>query len=126
MSRIQNIYFFLLTVEWTQISTRYLREQLAKISDFYHLASSGGDGPVPVEVEQAMQQWEYNEKLAFHMFQVTSPRHAGCGACLQKESSFHRYSGHGLSSVWSLQECRREHTHTNLDGWSTSLHTQAL
>ncbi|XP_073915812.1 mediator of RNA polymerase II transcription subunit 12-like protein isoform X8 [Castor canadensis] len=56
-------------LEWTQISTRYLREQLAKISDFYHLASSGGDGPVPVEVEQAMQQWEYNEKLAFHMFQ---------------------------------------------------------
>uniref|UniRef100_A0A2K5E143 Mediator complex subunit Med12 domain-containing protein n=1 Tax=Aotus nancymaae TaxID=37293 RepID=A0A2K5E143_AOTNA len=58
-------------LEWTQISTRYLREQLAKISDFYHMASSSGDGPVPVppEVEQAMKQWEYNEKLAFHMFQ---------------------------------------------------------
>ncbi|ERE87733.1 mediator of RNA polymerase II transcription subunit 12-like protein [Cricetulus griseus] len=57
--------------EWTQISTRYLREQLVKISDFYHMASSTGDGPVPVppEVEQAMKQWEYNEKLAFHMFQ---------------------------------------------------------
>uniref|UniRef100_A0A8C9PYV4 Mediator complex subunit 12L n=1 Tax=Spermophilus dauricus TaxID=99837 RepID=A0A8C9PYV4_SPEDA len=58
-------------LEWTQISTRYLREQLAKISDFYHLASTASDGPVPVppEVEQAMRQWEYNEKLAFHMFQ---------------------------------------------------------
>ncbi|XP_040610319.1 mediator of RNA polymerase II transcription subunit 12-like protein isoform X5 [Mesocricetus auratus] len=58
-------------LEWTQISTRYLREQLVKISDFYHMASSTGDGPVPVppEVEQAMKQWEYNEKLAFHMFQ---------------------------------------------------------
>ncbi|EPY77900.1 mediator complex subunit 12-like protein [Camelus ferus] len=58
-------------LEWTQISTRYLREQLAKISDFYHMASSTGDGPVPVppDVEQAMKQWEYNEKLAFHMFQ---------------------------------------------------------
>jgi len=58
-------------LEWTQISTRYLREQLAKISDFYHVASSAGDGPVPVppDVEQAMKQWEYNEKLAFHMFQ---------------------------------------------------------
>ncbi|XP_054336247.1 mediator of RNA polymerase II transcription subunit 12-like protein isoform X5 [Pongo pygmaeus] len=58
-------------LEWTQISTRYLREQLAKISDFYHMASSTGDGPVPVppEVEQAKKQWEYNEKLAFHMFQ---------------------------------------------------------
>ncbi|XP_069844855.1 mediator of RNA polymerase II transcription subunit 12-like protein isoform X2 [Dipodomys merriami] len=58
-------------LEWTQISTRYLREQLVKISDFYHMASCTGDGPVPVsaEVEQAMKQWEYNEKLAFHMFQ---------------------------------------------------------
>ncbi|KAK2506715.1 hypothetical protein MC885_004152 [Smutsia gigantea] len=59
------------STEWTQISTRYLREQLAKISDFYHMASSMGDGPVPLppDVEQAMKQWEYNEKLAFHMFQ---------------------------------------------------------
>ncbi|EPQ06032.1 Mediator of RNA polymerase II transcription subunit 12-like protein [Myotis brandtii] len=58
-------------LEWTQISTRYLREQLAKISDFYHMASSMGDGPVPVppDVEQALKQWEYNAKLAFHMFQ---------------------------------------------------------
>ncbi|XP_012668421.1 mediator of RNA polymerase II transcription subunit 12-like protein [Otolemur garnettii] len=58
-------------LEWTQISTRYLREQLAKISDFYHMASNLGDSPVPVppEVEYAMKQWEYNEKLAFHMFQ---------------------------------------------------------
>ncbi|XP_045440042.1 mediator of RNA polymerase II transcription subunit 12-like protein isoform X2 [Pipistrellus kuhlii] len=58
-------------LEWTQISTRYLREQLAKISDFYHMASSMGDGPVPVppDVEQTLKQWEYNAKLAFHMFQ---------------------------------------------------------
>jgi len=40
------------------------------------VASSAGDGPVPVppDVEQAMKQWEYNEKLAFHMFQVTFSR----------------------------------------------------
>lgn len=70
-----------LNTEWTQISTRYLREQLVKISDFYHMASSTGDGPVPVppEVEQAMKQWEYNEKLAFHMFQVIWRRHARKG-----------------------------------------------
>lgn len=69
-------FFFFLNAEWTQISTRYLREQLAKISDFYHMASSAGDGsfPVPPDVEQAMKQWEYNEKLAFHMFQVTFSR----------------------------------------------------
>lgn len=48
---------------------------MAKISDFYHVASSAGEGPVPVppDVEQAMKQWEYNEKLAFHLFQVPFP-----------------------------------------------------
>uniref|UniRef100_F6T2D4 Mediator complex subunit 12L n=1 Tax=Monodelphis domestica TaxID=13616 RepID=F6T2D4_MONDO len=58
-------------MEWTQISTRYLREQLAKIADFYHLASAPGNGSMamPQEVEQALKQWEYNEKLAFYMFQ---------------------------------------------------------
>ncbi|XP_072474419.1 mediator of RNA polymerase II transcription subunit 12-like protein isoform X5 [Notamacropus eugenii] len=58
-------------MEWTQISTRYLREQLAKIADFYHLASAPGNGSMvmPQDVEQALKQWEYNEKLAFYMFQ---------------------------------------------------------
>uniref|UniRef100_A0A803SRV1 Mediator complex subunit Med12 domain-containing protein n=1 Tax=Anolis carolinensis TaxID=28377 RepID=A0A803SRV1_ANOCA len=58
-------------LEWTQISTRYLREQLAKIADFYHMTSSQGSNSVavPPEVEQALKQWEYNEKLAFYMFQ---------------------------------------------------------
>ncbi|XP_078266596.1 mediator of RNA polymerase II transcription subunit 12-like protein isoform X3 [Rhinoraja longicauda] len=59
-------------LEWTQILTRYLREQLAKIAEYYH--GSGGQIPaataaVPAEVEQAIKQWEYNEKLAFYTFQ---------------------------------------------------------
>ncbi|XP_069753552.1 mediator of RNA polymerase II transcription subunit 12-like protein isoform X2 [Narcine bancroftii] len=59
-------------LEWTQILTRYLREQLAKIAEYYHGPS--GQGPpstaaVPPEVEQAIKQWEYNEKLAFYTFQ---------------------------------------------------------
>lgn len=60
-------------IEWTQISTRYLREQLAKIAEFYHVTSSQDSSSVavPPEVEQALKQWEYNEKLAFYMFQVT-------------------------------------------------------
>ncbi|XP_061493052.1 mediator of RNA polymerase II transcription subunit 12-like protein [Rhineura floridana] len=58
-------------LEWTQISTRYLREQLAKIAEFYHMTSGQGSSSVVVtpEVEQALKQWEYNEKLAFYMFQ---------------------------------------------------------
>ncbi|XP_038607696.1 mediator of RNA polymerase II transcription subunit 12-like protein isoform X2 [Tachyglossus aculeatus] len=58
-------------VEWTQISTRYLREQLVKIAEFYHMTSNPGhdSAAIPQDVEQAMKQWEYNEKLAFYMFQ---------------------------------------------------------
>ncbi|XP_077204785.1 mediator of RNA polymerase II transcription subunit 12-like protein isoform X2 [Paroedura picta] len=58
-------------LEWTQIATRYLREQLAKIAEFYHVTSNQASSSVavPPEVEQALKQWEYNEKLAFYMFQ---------------------------------------------------------
>nr|XP_023688070.1 mediator of RNA polymerase II transcription subunit 12 isoform X2 [Paramormyrops kingsleyae] len=60
-------------IEWTQITTKYLWEQLQKIAEFYR--SSGGQGGAsplpapPAEVEAAMKQWEYNEKLAMFMFQ---------------------------------------------------------
>uniref|UniRef100_A0A8C9FB77 Mediator complex subunit 12L n=1 Tax=Pavo cristatus TaxID=9049 RepID=A0A8C9FB77_PAVCR len=58
-------------IEWTQIITRYLREQLAKVAEFYHVTSSQGSSSVvmPQEMEQALKQWEYNEKLSFYMFQ---------------------------------------------------------
>ncbi|MBN3270456.1 MED12 polymerase, partial [Polyodon spathula] len=60
-------------IEWTQIITKYLWEQLQKIAEFYRQSSSQGCGSplpaTPVEVETAMKQWEYNEKLAMFMFQ---------------------------------------------------------
>uniref|UniRef100_A0A8C8E9R4 Mediator complex subunit 12L n=1 Tax=Otus sunia TaxID=257818 RepID=A0A8C8E9R4_9STRI len=58
-------------IEWTQIITKYLREQLAKVAEFYHVASSQGNSSIvmPQEMEQALKQWEYNEKLSFYMFQ---------------------------------------------------------
>ncbi|MEE6501023.1 hypothetical protein FKM82_004035 [Ascaphus truei] len=58
-------------MEWTQILTRYLREQLAKIAEFYHTSSNQCNSTVALtqEVEQAVKHWEYNEKLAFYMFQ---------------------------------------------------------
>uniref|UniRef100_A0A8C8B0J3 Mediator complex subunit 12L n=1 Tax=Otus sunia TaxID=257818 RepID=A0A8C8B0J3_9STRI len=56
-------------IEWTQIITKYLREQLAKVAEFYHVASSQGNSSIvmPQEMEQALKQWEYNEKLSFYM-----------------------------------------------------------
>ncbi|MGH0183474.1 UNVERIFIED_CONTAM: hypothetical protein FKN15_012141 [Acipenser sinensis] len=60
-------------IEWTQIITKYLWEQLQKVAEFYRQSSSQGCGSplpaTPVEVETAMKQWEYNEKLAMFMFQ---------------------------------------------------------
>uniref|UniRef100_A0A8C9TFQ7 Mediator complex subunit 12 n=1 Tax=Scleropages formosus TaxID=113540 RepID=A0A8C9TFQ7_SCLFO len=58
-------------MEWHQITTKYLWEQLQKVAEFYR-QSSGGGSPLPAppaEVEAAMKQWEYNEKLAMFMFQ---------------------------------------------------------
>ncbi|NWV85032.1 MD12L protein, partial [Dasyornis broadbenti] len=58
-------------IEWTQTVTKYLREQLSKVAEFYHGISSQGNSSVVMssEVEQALQQWEYNEKFSFYMFQ---------------------------------------------------------
>uniref|UniRef100_A0A9J7XU16 Mediator complex subunit 12 n=1 Tax=Cyprinus carpio carpio TaxID=630221 RepID=A0A9J7XU16_CYPCA len=60
-------------IEWTQIITKYLWEQLQKVAEFYRQSPGQGCGsPLPAppaEVETAMKQWEYNEKLAMFMFQ---------------------------------------------------------
>uniref|UniRef100_A0A673XYW3 Mediator complex subunit 12 n=1 Tax=Salmo trutta TaxID=8032 RepID=A0A673XYW3_SALTR len=60
-------------IEWTQIITKYLWEQLQKVAEFYRQSPSQGCGsPLPAnpaEVDTAMKQWEYNEKLAMFMFQ---------------------------------------------------------
>uniref|UniRef100_A0AAR2L9N0 Mediator complex subunit Med12 domain-containing protein n=1 Tax=Pygocentrus nattereri TaxID=42514 RepID=A0AAR2L9N0_PYGNA len=60
-------------IEWTQIITKYLWEQLQKVAEFYRQSPSQGCGSplpaTPAEVETAMKQWEYNEKLAMFMFQ---------------------------------------------------------
>uniref|UniRef100_A0A1A8SM95 Mediator of RNA polymerase II transcription, subunit 12 homolog n=1 Tax=Nothobranchius rachovii TaxID=451742 RepID=A0A1A8SM95_9TELE len=60
-------------IEWTQIITKYLWEQLQKVAEFYRqFPSQGCSSPLPTmpaDVETAMKQWEYNEKLAMFMFQ---------------------------------------------------------
>lgn len=72
--------FFLCLVgaEWTQIITKYLWEQLQKVAEFYRqFPSQGCSSPLPAtppDVDTAMKQWEYNEKLAMFMFQVGSLR----------------------------------------------------
>lgn len=64
------------SVEWTQIITKYLWEQLQKVAEYYRqFPSQGCSSPLPAtpaDVETAMKQWEYNEKLAMFMFQVSS------------------------------------------------------
>lgn len=62
--------------EWTQIITKYLWEQLQKVAEFYRqFPNQGCSSPLPAmpsDVDTAMKQWEYNEKLAMFMFQVSS------------------------------------------------------
>lgn len=64
-----------LYIEWTQIITKYLWEQLQKVAEFYRqFPSQGCSSPLPAtpaDVDTAMKQWEYNEKLAMFMFQVS-------------------------------------------------------
>lgn len=68
--------FAFVCAEWTQIITKYLWEQLQKVAEFYRqFPSQGCSSPLPAtpaDVETAMKQWEYNEKLAMFMFQVCS------------------------------------------------------
>lgn len=69
-------------IEWTQIITKYLWEQLQKVAEFYRqFPSQGCSSPLPAnppDVETAMKQWEYNEKLAMFMFQVGSHSQVCC------------------------------------------------
>lgn len=66
----------LVCAEWTQIITKYLWEQLQKVAEFYRqFPNQGCSSPLPAmpaDVDTAMKQWEYNEKLAMFMFQVSS------------------------------------------------------
>lgn len=69
------ILFWWPCTEWTQIITKYLWEQLQKVAEYFRqFPSQGCSSPLPApppDVEQAMKQWEYNEKLAMFMFQVS-------------------------------------------------------
>lgn len=77
---------FCVCVEWTQIITKYLWEQLQKVAEFYRqFPGQGCSSPLPAtpaDVEIAMKQWEYNEKLAMFMFQVSSHSQVCCLAAL--------------------------------------------
>lgn len=83
--------------EWTQIITKYLSEQLQKIAEFYRQLPGQGcgspSGPMPQEVEQALKQWDYNEKLAMFMFQV---RHWRGLLCVYHEK------GRGGGAKWLI------------------------
>ncbi|CAB1337452.1 unnamed protein product [Coregonus sp. 'balchen'] len=89
-------------IEWTQIITKYLWEQLQKVAEFYRQSPSQGCGsPLPAnpaEVDTAMKQWEYNEKLAMFMFQDGMlDRHEFLTWVLE---CFEKYSGEFVQSAY--------------------------
>ncbi|XP_044539037.1 mediator of RNA polymerase II transcription subunit 12-like, partial [Gracilinanus agilis] len=59
-------------IEWTQIITKHLWEQLQKMAEFYRPGPGScisASGSFSHEVDAALRQWDYNEKLAMFMFQ---------------------------------------------------------
>ncbi|XP_014668472.1 PREDICTED: mediator of RNA polymerase II transcription subunit 12-like protein [Priapulus caudatus] len=53
--------------EWTQALTRFLRDLLNKLTDWYHGQSTAGG--MPAEVDAAMKQWQYCQRLTRYMYE---------------------------------------------------------
>ena len=59
-------YFFIL--EWTSTITKYLRDQLNKLSDFYHQSFQR----MSADVESAQKQWHYTVRLTDWLYEVST------------------------------------------------------
>ncbi|GFO22710.1 mediator of RNA polymerase ii transcription subunit 12-like, partial [Plakobranchus ocellatus] len=70
------------SMDWTQALTKYLRDQLQKIQDFYHGTSGGSGGPSStpfllaptpstsqVDLDQATKHWNYCTRFANHLYE---------------------------------------------------------
>ncbi|GFR92708.1 mediator of RNA polymerase II transcription subunit 12-like protein, partial [Elysia marginata] len=70
------------SMDWTQALTKYLRDQLQKIQDYYLGTSGSGSGPTAtpfllapspgtsqVDLEQATKHWNYCTRFANHMYE---------------------------------------------------------
>lgn len=108
---LERIFHFrsIFATEWTQIITKYLWEQLQKVAEFYRqFPSQGCSSPLPAtptDVETATKQWEYNEKLAMFMFQVSSISELRCSSQTVQYRMFptNTYTGVHMSNQW----CRK-------------------
>jgi len=61
------IYFYLI-VEWTVTLTRYLKEQLLKVQDYYQNQSQ--DLLMTEDQKLALKQWNYCTRLAKYLYEV--------------------------------------------------------
>lgn len=61
--------------EWTHALTKFLKDQLSKIADFYQshfagITSSQHQQRMTPEVEQALKQWNYTVRLSHWLYEV--------------------------------------------------------
>lgn len=61
--------------EWTHSLTKYLKDQLNKLSDYYQthfsaITSSQLQQRMTPEVEQSQKQWNYTVRLANWLYEV--------------------------------------------------------
>lgn len=67
------LYWLLL--DWTHAITKYLRDQLNKIADFYQshlgITSTQHQQRMTPEMEQALKQWNYTVRLSQWLYEVS-------------------------------------------------------
>ena len=61
--------------DWTHAITKYLKDQLNKIADFYQshfagITSSQHQQRMTPEMEQALKQWNYTVRLSHWLYEV--------------------------------------------------------
>ena len=64
-------------LEWTHALTKFLKDQLNKIADFYQghfagITSSQHQQRMTPEMEQALKQWNYIVRLSHWLYEVRS------------------------------------------------------
>ena len=73
------IAVFLHRIEWTQGLTKFMKEQLGKVQEYYHGSPSGPvtsfltatQAPLQVDLDTALKHWHYCSKLARHMYDAS-------------------------------------------------------
>lgn len=68
-----------MVLDWTHALTKFLKDQLNKIADFYQshfggITSSQHQQRMTPEMDQALKQWNYTVRLSHWLYEVRDSR----------------------------------------------------